>query len=311
MTSHVNPLKLRALRHVALSCGSLDAARAFYTDGWGLEVVEESPERLWLRGTGPEHHIIEFQAASGCGLAQVAFAVATAADVDAAAVRLVESGVDIEFGPQAVEGPGGGYGCGFRDPEGRLVVLSALVETAAPRDRHRPLPRSLSHVVFNTVDLDGALDFWTSVVGLRISDWSEDQMVFLRCNSDHHCVAFNRAEWTSVNHVAFDVADVDSFMISIGRLRQAGHDPLWGPGRHGPGNNAFAYYGDPLGYVPEVTTGLLQVDEASWVPRVWQRVPEQSDLWGTAGPPSPEARERMAGEPDPSSLQRRREGPGA
>ena len=76
----------------------------------------------------------------------------------------------------------------------------------------------------------------------------------------------------------------------------------WGPGRHGPGNNAFGYFIDPAGLVCEVTAEVERIDERSWTPRVWPRTPELSDLWGTAGPPSPTVRSHMAGVPDPSSL---------
>jgi hypothetical protein len=127
-------------------------------------------------------------------------------------------------------------------------------------------------------------------------------MVFLRANHDHHCIAFNQADFTSINHAAYEVASLDGFMRSLGRLHRHGHEPGWGPGRHGPGNNAFAYFVDPAGMVPEVTAEVQQIDEATWTPRVWRRVPELSDLWGTAGPPSPEIRTHMAGAPDPTAV---------
>ena len=301
MTGVQNPLGLRALRHVSLNCTSIAAARAFYTDAWGLEAVHDDNGRLSLRGTGPEHHILDLVGSERPGLRQLAFAVAVPRDVDQAAAWLGAQGIDLDFEPRNADAPGGGYEVGFRDPEGRLIVVSARVAAVAPRNTSDARPYRLSHVVLNTVDLDVAVDFWTDIVGFRISDWSEDQMVFMRCNPNHHSIAFNRAEWTSVNHVAYELPSVEAFHQRVGHLRHAGIEPLWGTGRHGPGSNAFAYYGDPIGYVPEVTTGLDQVDEATWVPRVWQRVPDQSDLWGTAGPPSPEARERMAGVPDPSS----------
>ncbi|MGI9616953.1 MAG: VOC family protein [Acidimicrobiales bacterium] len=299
--SAMNPLRLRALRHVSLNCTSLDDARSFYTDAWGLETVHDDDGRLCLRGTGPEHHILDLVSSDVPGLRHVAFAVAVPRDVEAAAERLVAGGVALEFDPRESDGPGGGYEVGFRDPEGRLIVLSAKVAAVAPRNTGEARPFSLSHVVLNTVDMATAVDFWTDVIGFRISDWSEDQMVFLRCSANHHSIAFTRAEWTSVNHIAYELPTVEAFLQRIGQLRQAGIEPLWGAGRHGPGSNAFGYYGDPIGYVPEVTTGLDQVDEETWVPRVWQRVPDQSDLWGTAGPPSSEARRRMAGLPDPTS----------
>ncbi len=297
----MNPLGLKALRHVSLRCTSIDDARRFYTEGWGLFVVHDDGGRLSLRGTGPEHHIVDFVAADSPGLRHVAFALGSKRDVESAAERVRSLGIELDSEPHQLADPGGGFGFGFRDPEGRLIVLSAFVEAVAPLETDQARPFNLSHVVLNTVDLDAAVDFWTDVVGLRVSDYSEDQMAFLRCSPKHHSIAFNRAEWTSVNHIAYELPSVDAYLSAIGRLARYGERPLWGPGRHGPGGNPFAYCADPIGYVPEITSVLEQVDEATWVPRVWQRVPDQSDLWGTAGPPSTEVRARMAGEPDPSA----------
>ena len=43
-----------------------------YTNAWGLELVERSIDRLWLRGTGPEHHILQFVESDNLGLEHVA-----------------------------------------------------------------------------------------------------------------------------------------------------------------------------------------------------------------------------------------------
>jgi hypothetical protein len=92
---------------------------------------------------------------------------------------------------------------------------------------------------------------------------------------------------------------VDHFMRGLGRLKHHGINPDWGPGRHGPGNNTFSYFADPAGLVCEYTSDVAQVVEDQWICKVWRRTPELSDLWGTAGPPSPAIRKHMAGIPDP------------
>jgi hypothetical protein len=95
---------------------------------------------------------------------------------------------------------------------------------------------------------------------------------------------------------------IDHFMRGIGSLKHHGITPLWGPGRHGPGNNTFSYFADPAGLVCEYTSDVAQVEEDQWLCRVWRRVPELSDLWGTAGPPSKQVRTHMAGIADPGVL---------
>lgn len=298
--------RLRALRSVTLcSPVSVDAAE-FYAEVWGLERVETDGGSTWLRGTGPDHHVLQLAAAERNALGKLAFAVATPREVDEAGRRLRALGVPLHTEPGPLDQVGGGYGLRLIDPEGRMVELSTNVDAVAPRDPdgHPALPRKLAHVVLNTTDIDGMCEFYTRVLGMRVSDWSEHQMAFLRCNRDHHVIAFNAAEWASVNHVAYEMASIDHFMRGIGRLRHHGQLPLWGPGRHGPGSNTFSYFADPAGLVCEYTSEVAQVEEDAWLCRVWRRTPELSDLWGTAGPPSRDVRKHMAGIPDSGYLDR-------
>ncbi|GAA3108062.1 VOC family protein [Streptosporangium carneum] len=293
--------RLRSLRSVALRTPNVSEAAEFYREVWGLSEVEGDNGVSWLRGAGAEHHILEVRRAERNALGKIAFSVGSPAEVDDAARALAELGVPLVAEPGRLDQAGGGYGLRFADPEGRLVELSTEVEAVVPMEPQgrRAAPRKLAHVVLNTVDIDAAVAFYRNVLGMRVSDWSEHQMAFLRCNADHHVIAFNQAEWTSVNHVAYEMPSIDHFMRGVGHLRHQGVTPLWGPGRHGPGNNTFSYFADPAGLVCEYTSEVEQVQEDAWLCRVWRRVPELSDLWGTAGPPSKDVRSHMAGVPDP------------
>jgi catechol 2,3-dioxygenase-like lactoylglutathione lyase family enzyme len=302
MAAHPPVPRLRALRHVALRTTAYEESLRFYTQEWGLERVDngEDQGQAYLRGTGPEHHVLALHRSDYNGIDHISFAVQTPKDVEAWADHVQREGfrivVDPERRPQAL---GGGYGVRFLDLEGRVIEVSAEVASVAPRSVDQPIPYKLAHVVLNTTDIDAACAFYTEYLGFKISDWSEHQMVFLRCNRDHHNVAFNQGPWTSPNHVAYELPSVDHYMRGIGRLKHAGIEPLWGPGRHGPGNNTFAYFSDPAGLVPEYTSEVLEIDDEEYLPRVWNRVADQSDLWGTAGPPSENTRDHMAGTPDP------------
>lgn len=290
--------RLMKLRFVELRTTELQASADFYSGAWGLDLIESDHDRAWLRGTGSEHHILQLSDAPRNGLGRISFAVASPAEVDEAARRLEARGIPIVFGPAPSQNAGAGYALQFLDPEGRIIELLADF-WAVPKLQHDDaVPQSLAHVVLNTTDIDRSVDFYRDVLGMRVSDWSEHQMAFMRCNADHHAIAFNQAEWASVNHVAYEMPSVDHFMRGIGRLRHTGQLPLWGPGRHGPGDNTFSYFGDPAGLVCEFTSEVAQVDEDQWLCKVWRRVPELSDTWGTAGPPSRDVRSHMAGVPD-------------
>jgi catechol 2,3-dioxygenase-like lactoylglutathione lyase family enzyme len=294
--------RLHSLRSVQLRIPALTDSTDFYSEVWGLSVIDADHDDTWLRGTGENHHVLQLTRADRNGLGRISFAVRTRAEIDEAARNLQARGVPMLLEPQDLDSAGGGYGVRFVDPEGRVIELVADMHAVKPLDRGRPVPVGVTHVVLNTVDIDRAVAFYTSVLGMRISDWSEHQMAFLRCTTDHHSIAFNQAAWTSVNHVAYEMPSMDHFMRGIGSLKQQGITPLWGPGRHGPGNNTFSYFADPAGLVCEYTSDVAQVVEDQWLCKVWRRVPELSDLWGTAGPPSKEARTHMAGIEDPGAL---------
>ena len=271
--------------------------RRVYAGPWGLHRSGDSDaDAAVLRATGTEHHVLELHRDDRNGIDHIGLGLADERAVDEAARSLATLGVPLLCEPAALDQPGGGYGFRIADPEGRVTELAAVTE-AVRAMQPDTTPTKLAHVVLNTADIEATSRWWCEVLGFRMSDWSERQMVFLRCNSDHHSIAFNRAEWASLNHVAYEVASLDAYMSSLGRLARAGHTPGWGPGRHGPGNNAFGYFVDPAGTVPEVTAEVQQIDEATWVPRTWARTPELSDRWGTAGPPSAEIRQYMAGTP--------------
>lgn len=294
--------RLRALRSVELLTPEFAAAADFYAEAWGLTVVASEDDAAWLRGTGEQHHALHLTRADRVGLGRISFAVATPAEVDEAARRLLARGITPVAGPGRLDQVGGGYGLRFTDHEGRLIELSAETWAVRAGNRDEAVPVGVTHAVLNTGDIDAAVAFYCDVLGLRVSDWSEHQMAFLRCNADHHCIAFNQAGWASLNHVAYEMRSVDHFMRGLGRLRHHGITPEWGPGRHGPGDNTFSYLTDPTGLVCEYTSEVAQVVEDRWIAKVWRRTPELSDLWGTAGAPSPEIRCHMAGTPDPGPL---------
>lgn len=299
MADRLGVAPVRALRSVTLTTPVLDDAVGFYTEVWGLQVVAREETAAWLRGTGRQHHALGLRAAQHAGLAHISFAVAGRDQVDAAAVALGELGLPLIDEPAPSKEPGGGYALRFCDPEGRVLELVAETEAVAPLPADQPAPVGVTHIVVNTVDVDAAVSFYQTVLGFRLSDWSEHQMAFLRCNRDHHCIALNQAPWTSINHVAYELPSVDLLMRALGRARRHGVAPEWGPGRHGPGDNVFAYFADPSQLVCELTAEVQQIDDdAGWLPRVWPRTPELSDLWGTAGPPSEQVRAHMAGTGD-------------
>jgi hypothetical protein len=103
-----------------------------------------------------------------------------------------------------------------------------------------------------------------------------------------------------LNHVAYDMTDVDGMMAGISRLKQAGTDLRWGPGRHTAGDNTFSYFVTPAGFAVEYTAELEEVDFETHVERVYQPAPRVMDQWGI-GVGGPQSMPHAA--PDPRLFQ--------
>ena len=293
-----NDNTIRALRSIELTVPDLDAASTFYRDVWGLDLVDSGKDAHYLRGTGAEHHIVVLRRGASAALRRINFAANSKSAVDTLYQRLGQGGVMLLGNPAPLDEPGGGYGFALVEPDGReLRVLSDLIphrNCADAPDR----PRKLSHIVLNTSDADAATTFFTGSLGFRISDQTR-MMDFLRCNSDHHSLALARMGGPSLNHIAFEVPSFDALMRGCGRLKENGCKVEWGIGRHGPGNNVFAYFVDPHGFAIEYTAEFQQVDDATHkpgLPQDWVRPANRVDQWGFADPPSDRMRNAMHGQ---------------
>jgi catechol 2,3-dioxygenase-like lactoylglutathione lyase family enzyme len=242
------------LQSIELRVPDVEATARFFADVWGLTRVSAHSSQIRLRGTDTLPWLVGLEAGEP-------------------AVRgLTFCGSREEVGGRAE----------VRGPEGelyRFIVEEQIAALPASRDR----PMRLSHVVLNAKDVDAAERFATASLGLRVSDRTR-HMTFLRCNSVHHCLAYARAGYTSLNHVAFEMADTDAVMRGIGRLRDAGYPCVWGPGRHGPGNNVFGYFVGPHGGIVEYTAEVSKVGEDYRVggPEDWKWPSGRSDHWGVS-----------------------------
>jgi hypothetical protein len=118
---------------------------------------------------------------------------------------------------------GGGYGFSFRTPDGQPLSISAGVAQHDKTIVDLSRPKNLTHVVINSANVGQQLSFFRDVLGFCLSD-TTDMMEFIRCGTDHHSVAIARSEGPSLNHMAFEMEDIDGLMLGSGRLRRSGFE---------------------------------------------------------------------------------------
>lgn len=285
--------RVAAVRSVDVAVTNLDVARTFFTEAWNLEVVAEEREAVYLRASGPFFHVLSLHTGPQTGLIRVVFGADNRKTTDEIYEQVRSAGQPTDGAPRPLNGPGGGYGFGFKDPEGRNFAVVCEVADHTDRGRLPDLPTKISHVNLNCRDNDATFNFFAMALGFKLSDQTR-QFRFIRCNSDHHSVVLGFNNDIMLNHIAFEMPDLDSVMRGIGRMRDHGHGVEWGPGRHGPGNNAFAYFCGPEELPLEYTTEMEQVDDSHRMraPEEWTWPAGRLDHWGIT--PGPSARVKRA-----------------
>jgi catechol 2,3-dioxygenase len=106
-------------------------------------------------------------------------------------------------------------------------------------------------------------------------------------------VALGDTDNNALNHIAFLMPDLDAVMRGGGRMKDAGYPIEWGPGRHGPGDNAFNYFVGPFDIVIEYTAEVEQIDDSyqTGQPTDWTWPTGRVDQWGISQPPSARLKE--------------------
>lgn len=275
------------IRSVAIGVPNLAKSYAFYRDLWQLPLVASDDDRLYFGAGCPENYILRLRESAESRVDLITFGVIDRAGVDALASRVgADAQSHLVKEPAPRQDAGAGYSCMFFDCDGRLVELAAEVEHRAfvPVEERESRPKHISHVVFNTPDLQRTRTWYEQVLGFKVSDWLQDYFCFMRTGATHHLVAFARSKNTSLNHLSFELRGLDEFMRGTGRLIRNGYTPVWGPGRHGAGDNTFSYFREPsTNFIMEYTTALQIIDEEhGWTPKVYGNSPEETDQWGTS-----------------------------
>lgn len=267
------------LRSVELALPQARAAAEFLQEIWGLIPAGSKGGAFFFRGTGSHPYILALREAPTSAVLAIEFS-GLPAEVAAVQARAQAAGAPLQVFAE-LDVPVGGAGCVVEGPEKqkyRFIAEDAAVAQLPP-ERDRPL--QITHVVLNSVDVAACERFVAGVLGFQVSDRTKI-MSFVRCNRKHHALAYAHSDTSSLNHIAFEMNDVDGVMRGIGRMRDAGHDVVWGPGRHGPGDNVFAYFIAPFGGVIEYTTEVSEVTDDYRVgsPEDWKWPPGRIDQWG-------------------------------
>ena len=298
-------IKVAELAYARVQVPDLDLAEKFFSD-FGLAIRVRTDDRLYLSGTGHEHHLLVVHRGER-RLLGIAFEVTDAADLDRVATLDEASAV------AAIDEPGGGRMVTLRDPDGNVVELVHGIARGEPlmldhqhfnsavdRFRRRNAvirPKDgpsrvlrIGHAVLRTPNVKRLSDWYRGILGLLASDevplpdGSDLLMSFVRLDQgdtpvDHHVFQALKGEPNQLHHISFEVQDIDDLHMGHRLLAKEGYTHMWGIGRHLQGSQIFDYWLDPFGTMYEhwidsdvldasVPVSIYQIDQidSPWGP---------------------------------------------
>ncbi|MDX6653739.1 MAG: hypothetical protein QOH18_440 [Solirubrobacterales bacterium] len=274
---------IERLGFVGLAVTDLDRSVAFARDVLGLRETRRDGSRSYLSCNTRDHELILTENADA-GLERVGLEVSDAERLQQVRTQVEEHGFEVL--PRRDDLVAEAF-C-FRFVGGAIFevfhgmphspVADGFYSTVAPR------PRKLGHVTLRSDAVDDYVHFFCDALGFRVSDWIEEDVVWLRNSVDHHSLAVVRGG-EGMHHYAFELESFAAFEQLGDTLIQGGRDLEYGPGRHGPGYNLFTYQRDPDDMLCEHFADLQQIEAEDYEPRVWPAVPHTLNQWG---PPPPD-----------------------
>lgn len=270
--------------HVGMRVTDLGRSVAFAEEVLGLREVERDGETSYLT-CNERHHELVLIAGERAGCDHLAFEAFDPKGLDLLRGMLEERGIaqlerELELGvADAVwfVGPGG-------------FVFEVFHGIATDQPRSYPTagvrPRKFEHITVKSSRKDELESFLEELLGLRVSDRAEEQIVWMRAGEEHHGVSIIRAEEDLLQHYAWQTDGWDALRRVGDRLLADGGRFLWGPGHHGIGDNYFCYFFDADGAIVEYSGEIQRIeDEGSYRPRTWPDEPESVNAWGNPPPP--------------------------
>ena len=276
-------MRIKRLGHVGLTVPDVEATVDFYERIMGMEVSECQEDAVYLR-CNEEHHCLSLFAGPSRQLHHLGLELSSTCPLEEARSWLADHGVEALDAPANEPGHGAAIEC--RDPDGNLLQfyqgMDRLKQPLAAREIR---VSKFGHINYMVEDFARSMDFYTDILGFRLSDRMEDQGAWLRCNQDHHAIAFLSSDVSGVHHYAYELKDWDSLKRFCDNLWHNGEVISWGLGRHGPGHNLFCYIGDNSGNIVELFAELDQIwDEETYEPLNWKDELRTLCVWGGAPP---------------------------
>lgn len=264
------------LNHTMLYTSDPAELSGFYVKAMGMEAIQHG-SMIICKGRDRTIVLAEGKSRS---LGFAAYGVKHADDIELLRAKIETSGANPEasFSPVFDDSA-----FSVRDPDGNTFIFGVV-----PQDSYSPpansLPGRLQHVAFASDEPERLLSFYTDTLGFLLADRVEDEIgklraCFFNTDNEHHSLAIFTAGEKRLDHHCFEAGDWNLIRDWADFMAQFEVPLMWGPGRHGPGNNLFYMIKDPEGNWLEISAEL-EIVSPDRPTGLWEHSQKTLNSWG-------------------------------
>lgn len=265
------------LHHLHIASPQPEKLAAFYGDIMNMQVAAQD-DQSWLV-SGPDRRV-RFSMGAAKALLQAGFAVRDQAALDGLRAHAEAGGVGVVAADEPLFRSGA---FAVNDPDGNRIVFGLSLREAVPDGHfiHGPL----QHLTLATRDVGRIEEFYSGKLGFDIADrvkkpGGEVTTSFMRSNHEHHTLACFYQERSGIDHHSYEAGAWITIRDWCDHFAAREIKLMWGPGRHGPGNNLFVFIEDPDGNWIELSAELEIVHDRPV--KEWPHAERTLNLWGNA-----------------------------
>ena len=171
----------------------------------------------------------------------------------------------------------------IEDPDKNVLCFGVLKDksTASLNGIHAPL----QHLTFASEDVVSFQNFYENKLGFQVTDRviknnGELATCFTTSNHEHHTIACFKSSKKGMDHHSYEAGDWNHIKGWCDHFASNNIKLMWGPGRHGPGNNLFVFIEDIDGNWIEISAELETVHGRPV--KNWPQEERTLNLWGNA-----------------------------
>lgn len=277
-------MSIARLGAFAVTVADIDAWHHLLVDLLELDVrPRTSPQDPLLVRLDDRHHRIALYPGPTDEIRRVTWEVDTPTELHRLAAAIAADNVVVDWVDDGTpEPPKAQSGFRFDDPDGfRTEVVVGPVSELSPVTQGGVISGfvtgdlGLGHVVYMCKDYPAAVDFYTRVLGFKLTDyivWDGADATFLHCNPRHHSVALMNEcfgfRGGDFNHLMIETATLDDVGRAYDRVCGAGIDLKMTLGRHTNDGVTSFYLTTPSGFGIEIGWGGDVVGE-DWVVKTY------------------------------------------